>query len=244
MFFECGRTRSGAAELRRCGKKGIAVNTKGAQEIELRANPYAVFEQDDSAISLHARQRWMNGTGQAKSRARQLVREIAASQQPDGGWEARTSVTIRNMFALWLLADAPQETINRGIEWLTQLGQPPMEHLHYRGMFFRTPNENVTPLHNMDDTPFSGWNPDLWPQLTPWLLGRRRCLNRCRCRFLLRYRRYAAIATTTETGNTLDVAVVIVVDVVVEVALPPRIDNDIDNDYEGLLSVSSSSSEL
>ena len=137
------------------GKKEVAVNTKSSQEIELRANPYTVFEQHDSAISLHARQRWMNGTGQARSKSKELVREIAASQQPDGSWEERASVTIRNMFALWLLGGAPRKVLNRGIDWLTQLGQPVLTHKHYYGMFFRTPNETVTPLHNMDDTPFT-----------------------------------------------------------------------------------------
>lgn len=136
-------------------QRGIAMKTKRAQRIELRANPCAVFERDDSAISLHARQRWMNGAGQARSKSRRLVREIAASQQPDGSWEERTSVTIRNMLALWLLGDAPEKTLDRGIDWLTQLGQPVLTHKHYYGMYFRIPNENVTPLHHMDDTPFT-----------------------------------------------------------------------------------------
>ena len=123
--------------------------------MDLRADPRAVFQENDSALALHARRRWLEGAGCARSKARRRVREVAAAQQPDGSWDGKTSVTIRRMFELWLLADKPSDAMHRGLDWLTEPGRPPLEHKHYHGMFFRIPNERVRALHRMPDVPFT-----------------------------------------------------------------------------------------
>jgi len=127
----------------------------GSMPTDLRADPRAVFQENDSALALHARRRWLAGAGRARSKARQCVREIAAAQQADGSWDGRTSVTIRRMFELWLLADKRGDAMHRGVDWLTQLGRPPMQHKHNYGLFFRIPNEGVPALHGMPDVPFT-----------------------------------------------------------------------------------------
>jgi hypothetical protein len=108
--------------------------------IDLKADPYSIFEKSDSPIAMHARKRWASKGGEADSK--KITAVIRSSQSANGSWNNSVAQTIENLFALFLLV-RPSPATAKAIDWLLEVDQPPMQHPCYSNLFFRVRRADV-----------------------------------------------------------------------------------------------------
>ena len=117
--------------------------------VQFTADPYAVFAKSDSPLAIHGRQRWLKDD--ACKDADRAVAKLQKSQSDDGSWPGSVRQTVESLFALWLLGRRSAATA-AGVDWLLEVGRPPMRHVNYSNLFFGAHRSDVDSLR---EVPFS-----------------------------------------------------------------------------------------
>ncbi len=128
--------------------------------MKLKANPYAVFETGDSPIVIHAQRRWMGGDRADRVLAGRIIAELRKGQSEDGSWSGSVARTLESLYALWLLLDEGDRSTAKGVDWLLEVGHPPMrcpcrDGATYDGLFFRMRRGESDALRHLHGVPFT-----------------------------------------------------------------------------------------
>lgn len=94
--------------------------------MQLRYNPYQIFDYSKSAPGLYARQKWLGEAGSSNWQRDfdEAVAELYAGQLPDGSWNQSELDTIQRLFGLHLTVREPGPEINAALDWLTKKTVP------------------------------------------------------------------------------------------------------------------------
>lgn len=128
--------------------------------MKTKADPLAIFRESNSPIALHVRKRWMGGAGRAVALAGGTVKHLEDKQAEDGSWNGTVAHTIQNLFALWLLLERADRSVNRALDWMLETGYPAMQcprenGATYSNMFFRTSRHDRQELRRLMHLPFT-----------------------------------------------------------------------------------------
>lgn len=129
--------------------------------MKLKHHPLAIFQNSDTPLALHVRQKWINPSSRDQHTADSLRDRLQSAQQSDGSWGGSVATTIENLFAVWLLGTVDAAT-ERAVNWLMETDQPPLRRVNkdggrYDDMFFHTParddRKRLRQLRGVPSTP-------------------------------------------------------------------------------------------
>ena len=125
--------------------------------MDLRYNPFRVFELSKSPAGLYARQKWLGEAASPhwKRDFDETVSGLLSGQDETGSWNESVLTTIRRLFGLHLTVRDATLPINRGLDWLMERTGPRPSGVrdHLRG---RITTEALRGL------PFTAGRSDLW----------------------------------------------------------------------------------
>jgi hypothetical protein len=88
--------------------------------MNLRWNPYQVFEQSKTPAGLYARKKWLSKENHSsfKHDFEETVCFLLSGQSPDGSWDQSFIKTVKRLFALHLTVRDEIDAVKRGLDWL------------------------------------------------------------------------------------------------------------------------------
>jgi hypothetical protein len=88
--------------------------------MNLRWNPYQVFEQSKTPAGLYARKKWLSEENHSsfKHDFEETVCFLLSGQSPDGSWDQSFIKTVKRLFALHLTVRDEIDAVKRGLDWL------------------------------------------------------------------------------------------------------------------------------
>jgi hypothetical protein len=100
------------------------------KRLQLRYDPLQVFVNSKTPAGLYARQKWRHegSTQRWASDFNETVKALRADQLLNGSWNNSEINTIQKLFSLHLAVREPDESIQRGIDWLLSFIKPACFH--------------------------------------------------------------------------------------------------------------------
>ncbi len=88
--------------------------------MELRWNPFQVFQQSKTPAGLYARKKWLNEGHDAgfKDDFEETVHFLLSGQSNDGSWGLSFIETVKRLFALHLTVRDEIDAARKGLDWL------------------------------------------------------------------------------------------------------------------------------
>jgi hypothetical protein len=106
--------------------------------MNLRYDPYQVFQSSKTPAGLYARQKWLEEeeSPQWKIDFQETVTTLLADQLPDGSWHHAPLATIRHLFGLHLTVRSTTAKISAALTWLLDQINIQHEKIHAGGEDF------------------------------------------------------------------------------------------------------------
>jgi hypothetical protein len=94
--------------------------------LQLRYDPLQVFVNSKTPAGLYARQKWRHEESKKRwvSDFNETVKALRADQLLNGSWNNSELNTIQRLFSLHLTVREPDDSIQRGIDWLLSFIKP------------------------------------------------------------------------------------------------------------------------
>jgi hypothetical protein len=127
--------------------------------LQLRYDPLQVFVNSKTPAGLYARQKWRHEESKKRwaSDFNETVKALRADQLLNGSWNNSELNTIQRLFSLHLTVREPDDSIQRGIDWLLSYIKPPRFPMSFQPGINRVCNHKINEIEGglLNGLPFT-----------------------------------------------------------------------------------------